>query len=519
MDWAALEHAYGPATDVPELLEAIGAARRGAVASLANRVAHQGWCSPAVSRALTPRLLELAEGLTGEPLAEVLVLLADLSCAGSHEHVVGTGVGGAPIADHLSDPDVAAIRRMLAEHPLPPVLLRHRSATVRGAAALLLAVTGRAPEVVSELARRAARERARGPRIDLLLALGWAAADAGADVDRVVVQARGADDDAERAAAWIASAHAGHDLDDDAVMGLWEAVTVDPVEGSRWHGGELAAVAVAVLGHRASRDGRPDAIEGAMEAVDDRARSHLAARLMRHHFRDRLAALGDAEATEPLDVATLEPAQRALLALLCRYDGGFGYGTPQGFLVRKLGLPRNPPAMLRALTGEARAPDVLDRRIEIDGRGATLRELLPDLCTKERLARAPAVAARIAARFDAAEIVDVVELAQMERVPWGFTRTAITLHLLVGAGEAIVAPLRDRLARYGRDGPPTWWHDQWKSTATYLPVLMWAALHRLHPDAVEPKNLPLGRSQAHKVLEALEPVPGDAAAWLRAVVR
>ena len=64
VDWEHVEHAYGPATDVPGWLRALAGddanARRKALTDLDSAVNHQGWSTPA-SVPTTPFLVELLQ--------------------------------------------------------------------------------------------------------------------------------------------------------------------------------------------------------------------------------------------------------------------------------------------------------------------------------------------------------------------------------------------------------------------------------------------------------------------------
>ena len=106
VDWAQLEDAYGPATGIPELLEALthedAKARKKALADLDNRIAHQGFATEAAV-AVVPFLIDLLEADHPDQEA-LLVLLADLSVGGSHLHA---------ICQHR--------HHLLADHHLPPL--------------------------------------------------------------------------------------------------------------------------------------------------------------------------------------------------------------------------------------------------------------------------------------------------------------------------------------------------------------------------------------------------------------
>ncbi|MCA9491051.1 MAG: hypothetical protein KC621_14075, partial [Myxococcales bacterium] len=132
VDWASLEHAYGNADDVPDMLRGMVDPARAAAAFAAfdGAVVHQGWATPAATACL-PFLIAALDA-PGVPLARLVVLLADLSLSGNHESWLGERLRiGAP--PELRDP-------VLAAHPHFVALLAHPEADVRAAAALAVGV-------------------------------------------------------------------------------------------------------------------------------------------------------------------------------------------------------------------------------------------------------------------------------------------------------------------------------------------------------------------------------------------
>src|SRR5690242_15938897 len=85
IDWASFEHAYGPATDLPENLRALATgdeqARQEALGYFEAAVNHQGWISPAAIPAV-PFLAEIFHA--GVERATLAVMLADMAVGGFH---------------------------------------------------------------------------------------------------------------------------------------------------------------------------------------------------------------------------------------------------------------------------------------------------------------------------------------------------------------------------------------------------------------------------------------------------
>jgi hypothetical protein len=513
-DWAELEHAYGPATDLPPLLAAIEKGSAAAVESLRNKVAHQGLSSPEAARAVATHLLEMAPSLKGQTLAAVIRLLADLACAGSHEHFMGTGFVESGVAPLLEEPSVAATRALLASHDAAP-WLTNRSAHVRSAAALFITFTGQ--EESEALLSRLKKEKKAEAVVDLLLSLGWAASE---PLPELVA----AQDDARAAvstAAWIATAMASPELNEDIVAGLQLAALADPI-GCAWAEGDLRRLAVDILRHRARKEGRPDALYGLLDGVEPIQRTRIGATLLWHVFRDELAGyqLGvTKDATDPPPLESLNDEQKSVLRLLTRYDTGWGHSGDQVVVLRILGLPRNPPEMLLYLGDPPPPPDQRDVPFEACGHEGTFAEVLVAVCTKDNHASIPELVRASRETFDTEELLDVVELSQQPIVPWGFTRSAWTVHLLVDAGPELVPALRERLERYCRSGVPSFWNAHGKIRAAALPILLWAALLQLDPKAELPKNFPIGRSDRTRWNAQLEQFEPKAASWIRKALR
>lgn len=90
IDWRNLNHAYGEASDVPELIRALAAndeeARRGAIYELYGNIWHQGTVYEATSYAV-PFLVELLEGNGVQDKHEILILLFHLANGHSYREV------------------------------------------------------------------------------------------------------------------------------------------------------------------------------------------------------------------------------------------------------------------------------------------------------------------------------------------------------------------------------------------------------------------------------------------------
>lgn len=90
IDWHQLNHAYGEASDVPELIKALASdnegARRGAIYELYGNIWHQGTVYEATSYA-APFLIELLESNEIQDKHEILILLFHLANGHSYKEV------------------------------------------------------------------------------------------------------------------------------------------------------------------------------------------------------------------------------------------------------------------------------------------------------------------------------------------------------------------------------------------------------------------------------------------------
>ena len=214
IDWSALEHAYGPAEDVPQLLAAITAgvepAAGEAVSELFTLLYHQGGTYSATEAAL-PALVDLAlTGLAYRP--EIIAFLGSLARE-DHTHPL-IGAHQDRLIDLLDDPD----------------------AEVREPAAWLLADYG-GKTLIRRLTERYQTEPDPTVRASLLRAVGEADEERGSEL---ATDALEAPDPAPhlRIAAALVLAQANGELPENATEAVASAYTDgDPLEGVwSWEG-------------------------------------------------------------------------------------------------------------------------------------------------------------------------------------------------------------------------------------------------------------------------------------------
>ena len=185
VDWSTLEHAYGPADDVPELLAAIDAgvepAAGEAVSELFTLLYHQGSTYSATEAAL-PTLVDLA--LTGAALRPAIITFLGSLAREDHTHPL-IGEYRDQLIDLLDDPD-AEVREpaawLLADYGGGQVTTRlaeryHTETDVTVRASLLRAVGEVDEEHGRELATDALEEPDPAPELRIAAALVLAQID------------------------------------------------------------------------------------------------------------------------------------------------------------------------------------------------------------------------------------------------------------------------------------------------------------------------------------------------------
>jgi len=186
IDWSKLTHAYGAATDVPELLRALASpdedAREHAIYELQGNIWHQGTVYPASAQAV-PFLVELLNAPRVLGKDAILILLAHLANGSSYhnvrQHVPRLKSEAASSEAQRRIPVElewvrAATAAVKAGQEAYVKLLSDNDPGVRAAAVYLLAALNKpAPELANLMAERYAKEKNELVRGALLLGLGW----------------------------------------------------------------------------------------------------------------------------------------------------------------------------------------------------------------------------------------------------------------------------------------------------------------------------------------------------------
>jgi hypothetical protein len=184
LDWSSLEHAYGDASDVPELLSALSspraATREAALRTLRLSVYHQGWAGYSAAPPLVPRLIRALEDPAVPDKVGILHLLALLSQ--THRQAAhGLTERLFAVADwlkqSLDDKEREIVRQTYEEvrkgYPAYKRMLSGPSAIERAAAAYLCALSWEdAAESSSLLFARGTLERDATAAASMMLGVG-----------------------------------------------------------------------------------------------------------------------------------------------------------------------------------------------------------------------------------------------------------------------------------------------------------------------------------------------------------
>ncbi|MEZ4451726.1 MAG: tetratricopeptide repeat protein [Nannocystaceae bacterium] len=377
--WSSLEHAYGSAEDIPELLRALASddvrARRDALDQLQMAICHQGTRYTATTAAIRP-LLEIAAAAPPNQRAPILRLVTEclsgwLSItAGPYngdgppwgeEAPAGLDLDGLEEEDEEDEEDregaedddeeraIAVECGAAAASAIPTVIgwLDAASPVLRAEAAMFLACfRGRAAEagILAALGQRLAVERAPDVRATLLFALGHTLPLG----DDEALEGALTEDEGPlaRAVAALLLVRRRRDAAPPAAIERVAAlISIDddhPLEAAYralpWENEGIASDAAEVLQAVGRR-----ALEGVLPVLVDRLAEvgdFAAVGLLRGALD---AAFGDAEA--PTSADDLSDVQRRLVTCLVANDEGFwSVGNAMGVLTER-GLPSTREAM------------------------------------------------------------------------------------------------------------------------------------------------------------------------------
>ncbi len=355
IDWGSLEHAYGPANDVPDLIRGLASeqetTREQALSTLWSNVIHQGTVYSVTSYAV-PFLLELLESPPVKGKAELLVYVAALGCGNSyhdvHQHLFQeTGV----FQEEMKQPEwheriqrevgwvEAARLAVVAGTPVYLTLLDDPDPEIRSCAAYTLAVGKmRAEEIVPRLEDRLKVEPDEGVKASILLSLPCiGGSDCGPLIERYLDPVHGR---LVRVAAALSLAQiAGERVPQAAVTQLLEAIA-DPEAIDQkyrqlpWDGGQSVVSAVSAALSQLGTAATETTVPLMLDALDRLRRGDTASITMVGAI---LSLVFDAR-KEPREPDELSEFQRTVLRRLARCDPTWSWANVF-WAFRQFGLP------------------------------------------------------------------------------------------------------------------------------------------------------------------------------------
>ncbi|MGE0325715.1 MAG: hypothetical protein AB7K71_27580 [Polyangiaceae bacterium] len=320
VDWENVQDAFGPAKKIPALIKALDTKRADiSVEELRDRLAHQGWATPASVPGIEALLEWLWSG-KGEPhiRAEIIALTADLVSGGDHLRALSRGE---PAKMPWSSSTQA---RVLA-------LLEDAQAEVRAAGGLLCAValprTTSGPTVEGWFQR----EKHKSAKASALLAVGFSGAQLPSEkaVGKALVPLL-----------CLATLFHGGELSDEQLQQLVDMVAKRrDFKGVYWSGDQLWALAQQCLLTYALSHGATQWLWSLLDASPNAA--PIARSILEQAFPPR-------DAGELLSADELTGAQQATLSGLMERNLVQRWATP---ILFRHGLMDDPQLLKRQLEG------------------------------------------------------------------------------------------------------------------------------------------------------------------------
>lgn len=275
VDWSNVTGAYGPATDVPELISGLAGKtfKRGALLSLSNIMNHQGLITPAAVEA-APFLVELAGETTVKDRAAIVALLGELATGGSHIRFVMHELPDKAGADPESP--VGRIRQHVVKGlPAWAGLLEFGTEQERAATAFLLAmVPETAGHLLAVVRRRVEVERAEKPLASTLISLAVMNLLAKTTEDAAVLRgvATGKDGLPKLAALIGLALLQPGDISEDDQMELLDGLEKYSKQAKDlpWFEGELDNLVAVALTRAATHQGNMDVLSLLLDATKNK---------------------------------------------------------------------------------------------------------------------------------------------------------------------------------------------------------------------------------------------------------
>lgn len=353
IDWGKLQHAYGPAEDVPGLLRGLASpeksARGEALHALWGNIWHQGTVYEATSVA-APFLIELATNSCVQGREEILLLLASIANGNSyldvHQHVgLFKEMYGAEMTTEKWTEDLgrelswvkAARAAVVASVNRYVGMLDDSDWPVREAAAFLLAALGSdGSATCSAIEKRFVIETEARVKVSFLLALGVLGKQVSSRIENAASDPRAG----VRLAAALSMVRLLREQAPDAAVELLIQALQRPedfsgaFEGSPWCDDGLQSLVTGYLTYLGPSRGQEVATKViyALKRADGWMAKRIAMALLAMVF-DISTCAGQRQPADLTDI------QRAALAAVCKSKGAWKSKFDMGATLRALGLP------------------------------------------------------------------------------------------------------------------------------------------------------------------------------------
>lgn len=453
VDWSCLEHAYGKATGVPAMIDALSspdaADRAWAREALDASIHHQGSVYSSSGPAAT-FLIQLVERTEVEDRAWILELLAGLAVHSPSWRLF----------DDLEDAASEAFAEVSAGGPAFVRLLADPEPEVRTCAAYVLSFVTPPDGANIAVKRALAMETNRYVRSSMVLALGYIGRRTKSTADRSVVE-RYLDDDCLLIAASAALAMA--QIDREACSPrvramLAKTITdVPPVMGAwPWNDGDVAGFARAVRLAILTVEEMLDEADAAKARGDETSAHEYAVKTCMRRFRDPVHGVKRPWVPRELD-ETQRRILRFLISISHQYEGATEPQFPMDSTTAySSGLPLVVDAVKR-LVGDATGP--LDREIagspawfaigEVVGERASLESLRAAFSTIAPAERVEMIEDAMSGPFTLhanREPIDFANPAHYERDKDYTSRFILAMAALLGDAELVGHAYARRIA-------------------------------------------------------------------------
>jgi len=488
INWASLEHAYGSAENIPELLEKIKSNKANAVSELSNLIAHQGWMTPETAIEVVPFLCEMLPSISGKTRALVIMLLTDLMCCGSHEHFLS-----GERTDILFESEVVEIRKQVLTYSSSVLsYIDDKSHLVRKAVAVFAAIS----EVdIAVIENRLVKEKQETTKADLLISLGWRCADLNNEIPSILFHSLSDKSPVVESAAAFALSYLLpiKKIGSEHFINAFESVKSN---GCMWNWGDFQNMAIELVLENCRKHKDSEPLYDLLDNVPQNPQSSIIGAILESSFRDIVK-----NKQVGLKAKDLNGSQIQALELALKY----GKGTPYEF--RKLELPVSPPA-IRLFLGIECSKDLLDRTVIFNNKKETVRSFVETICVENNFDEIIEFSKAIAPIYSNEECPSVAlliyqtnKLTTENKYLVDFSskdKNVLLMHFIMNKVESAFKNLKDDLFAYMVD-EPKWWGMDNLYVGHHFITMVWSVLLKLDAEIEIPRAMQRGSSSINRI--------------------